>query len=116
MRKSKNLGEFEILVLAALVRLGTDAYGVSIRREIEERAGRSVSVGALYSTLSRLEEKGYVASRMGEATAARGGRAKRYYSIRGEGQAQLEKSAAALGKMLSGLGPWPELSARERLS
>ncbi len=108
MRKAKNLGEFEILVLAALVRLGADAYGVSIRQEIEERTGRSVSVGALYSTLSRLEEKGYVASRIGEATAERGGRAKRHYVIKAEGQAQLEKSIFALGAMLKGLKTWPE--------
>lgn len=108
MSKSKNLGEFEILVLAALVRLGTDAYGVTIRREIDERTGRSVSVGALYSTLSRLEEKNYVASRMGEATPERGGRAKRHYVIKAEGQAQLEKSIFALSKMLKGIKPWPE--------
>lgn len=106
MRKSKNLGEFEIIVLAALIRLGTDAYGVSIRQEIETRTGRAVSVGALYSTLSRLEEKGYVASRMGEATSARGGRAKRHYIIKAEGEAQLEKSVFALNKMLKGIGAW----------
>ncbi len=108
MRKPKNLGEFEILVLAALVRLGADAYGVTIRREIEERTGRAVSVGALYSTLARLEEKGYVASRIGEATAERGGRAKRHYMIKAEGRAQLEKSIFALGAMLKGIKPWPE--------
>ena len=76
MGKQKNLGEFEILVLAALIRLGADAYGVTIRREIEERANRSVSIGALYSTLARMEEKGYIGSRVGEATPERGGRAK----------------------------------------
>lgn len=108
IKKDKNLGEFEILVLAALVRLGTDAYGVSIRQEIETRTGRPVSVGALYATLSRMEEKGYVASRMGEATPERGGRAKRHYVIKAEGQAQLEKSIFALGKMLKGIKPWPE--------
>ncbi len=108
MRKAKNLGEFEIIVLAALIRLGTDAYGVSIRQEIESRTGRAVSVGALYSTLSRLEEKNYVASRMGDATAERGGRAKRHYIIKAEGEAQLEKSVFALGKMLKGIKAWPE--------
>ena len=108
MRKTKNLGEFEIIVLAALIRLGADAYGVSIRQEIESRTGRVVSVGALYSTLSRLEEKGYVASRMGDATAERGGRAKRHYVIKAEGEAQLEKSVFVLGKMLKGIKAWPE--------
>ncbi len=107
-QKEKNLGEFEILVLAALIRLGADAYGVTIRQEIETRTGRSVSVGALYATLSRLEEKNYVASRVGEATAERGGRAKRHYIIKAEGQTQLEKSIFALGSMLKGINPWPE--------
>ena len=108
MSKAKNLGEFEIIVLAALIRLGADAYGVSIRQEIESRTGRSVSIGALYSTLSRLEDKGYVASRMGDATPERGGRAKRFYEIKAEGEAQLEKSVFALGKMLKGIKAWPE--------
>jgi len=112
MRKQKNLGEFEMLVLAALVRLGADAYGVTIRREIEERTGRTVSVGALYSTLARLEEKNYVASRVGEATAERGGRAKRFYDINAEGKAQLERSVTALGAMLKGVSPWPEILRR----
>ena len=114
MGKEKNLGEFEILVLAALMRLGPDAYGVAILREIEKRAGRSVSVGALYSTLSRLEDKGYVASRLGEATPERGGRAKRYYAIKGQGQEKLEKSVRALSKMLQGMDPWPKSLSRLR--
>ena len=108
MGKQKNLGEFEILVLAALIRLGTDAYGVTIRREIEERANRTVSIGALYSTLARMEEKGYIGSHVGEATPERGGRAKRYYTIKAEGRAQLEKSAQALSSMLKGINLWPE--------
>lgn len=107
LHKSKNLGEFEILVLAALVRLGADAYGVTIRQEIESRTRRDISVGALYSTLSRLEEKGYVASRVGEATKERGGRAKRHFVIRAEGEAQLEKSIFALSNMLKGIKSWP---------
>lgn len=112
MGKAKNLGEFEMLVLAALVRLGADAYGVAIRREIEARAGRSVAVGALYATLARLEEKGYVASRLGAATPERGGRAKRYYVIRAEGRKRLEKSIAALGGMFRGITPWPKTLSR----
>jgi DNA-binding PadR family transcriptional regulator len=109
MLKSKNLGEFEILVLAALTRLGKDAYGVSIRQDIEERTGRSVTVGALYSTLNRLEEKKYVASTIGEATAQRGGRAKRHYELTSTGQMQLEKSITALNNMLEGVKPWRNL-------
>lgn len=105
MIKQRNLGEFEILVLAALVRLGDNAYGVTIRNEIEKRTERMVSVGALYSTLSRLEEKKYVSSKVGEATAERGGRAKRYYQLSHLGQAQLERSISALNRMLVGLEP-----------
>jgi PadR family transcriptional regulator, regulatory protein PadR len=105
MSKGQNLDDFEILTLAALVRLGPDAYGASVRREIEGRAGRDVAIGALYATLDRLEEKGLVVSRIGEATAERGGRAKRHVEITTLGRARLEKSASMLGEMLGGLFP-----------
>lgn len=105
MNKQKNLGEFEILVLVALIRLSDNAYGVTIRNEIEKRAERSVSVGALYSTLSRLEEKDYVSSSVGEATAERGGRAKRYYQLRPLGQERLDRSIRALNNMLVDMAP-----------
>ncbi|NHK26769.1 PadR family transcriptional regulator [Parvularcula flava] len=102
------LGEFEIIVLAALVRLGDDAYGVSINDEIESRTGRTSSVGALYTTLSRLSAKGYVRSRLGEATPQRGGRAKKYFEITSEGLASLEQSARVLHGMLGGIAGWPQ--------
>lgn len=105
MTKQKNLGEFEILVLGALVRLGENAYGVTIRNEIEKRAERQVSVGALYSTLSRLEEKKYVSSDVRGATAERGGRAKRYYELSALGQERLEKSMRALKNMFADVKP-----------
>lgn len=108
MSKHKNLGEFEIMVLAALIRLGDDAYGVAVRKEIETRAGREVTIGALYATLSRLEDKGYVATRQGEATPERGGRAKRYYRLTALGQTQFHRSVAMLETMLRGIAPWPE--------
>lgn len=116
MGKEKNLGEFEILVLAALVRLGEDAYGVSIHHEIEQRTGRSASIGALYSTLSRLEEKGYITSRLGEATPERGGRAKRYYMIKALGRKQFERSIFALSNMLEGMKSWAEKTNRTSLA
>ena len=75
------LGEFEELVLLTIAVLGSDAYGVLIQREIEERCNRTVSIGALHSTITRLEEKGYLKSWMGGATKERGGRSKRYYEI-----------------------------------
>ncbi|NNU14986.1 PadR family transcriptional regulator [Parvularcula sp. ZS-1/3] len=103
MGKHKNLGEFEITVLAAILHLGEEAYGVAISEEIESRAGRKVTVGALYTTLSRLEEKGIVSSRMGEATAARGGRAKKYFELTTDGFRLFHQSVRALQDMLRGL-------------
>jgi DNA-binding PadR family transcriptional regulator len=67
------LGAFEQLVLAALVRLGDQAYGMAVRQEIAERTGRDVAIGAVYATLDRMEEKGLVVSRTGESTPERGG-------------------------------------------
>jgi len=109
---SKNLGEFEILVLVALLRLSPEAYGVTIREEIEAQADRQVTVGALYATLNRLETKTYIVSRMGESTAARGGRAKRYYDITPAGREQLERALSSLKNMVSGTGLWPHPSAK----
>ena len=93
------LGEFEALVLAALLRLGDQAYGVAIRREIEDRTGRSPSIGAVYTTLHRLEGKGLVTSRLGEPTPERGGRAKRYFEARPEGREALADMVRVIGVM-----------------
>ena len=105
-KTNRNLGEFEILVLSAILRQGGDAYGVSIKREIEERTGRSPTLGALYATLARMEDKALVTSRVGEATAERGGRAKRHYAIEPLGQQQLEKSIRTMRSMTAGLFDW----------
>jgi PadR family transcriptional regulator, regulatory protein PadR len=75
------IGEFEYLILTAAVRLGDKAYGTSIRNEIEGVAGRSCSIGALYTTLDRLETKGFVKTWMGQPTSERGGRSKRLVSV-----------------------------------
>ena len=99
------LGEFEQIALLALVRLRNNAYGMTVRREIEERAGRHVSIGAIYTTLERLEQKGLVSSHMGEATPERGGRAKRYYKIEAPGVRALDRSREVLGRMWRGLRP-----------
>jgi PadR family transcriptional regulator, regulatory protein PadR len=71
------IGEFEYLLITAAARLGDEAYGAAIREEIETATGQRCSIGALYTTLDRLESKGLLKTRMGEATAQRGGRAKR---------------------------------------
>jgi len=101
--KGEFLGEFEQVVLLAVARLDGDGYGVSVRREIERRTRRDVAVGAVYTTLARLEEKGLVASSEGEATARRGGRAKRLFRIRPEGARALEAARGMLDRMWDGV-------------
>jgi DNA-binding PadR family transcriptional regulator len=97
------LGEFEQLVLLALMRQGSDGYGVSIAGDISERAGREVSIGAVYKALDRLETKGLVASRIGEPTPERGGRRKKHFRLSTAGQRALRHSLAALRSMTDGL-------------
>ena len=98
-----HLGEFEITVLAAVLQLGSDAYGKRIRQEIESRTGRSVAIGAIYTTLRRLEEKGYVTSSLGEPTPERGGRRKRSFRVLKTGVRALETSVKSLARMVDGL-------------
>ena len=100
-----SLGEFEHLILLAVFRLGTDAYGVPVIREVEDRTGRTVTQAAAYLTLRRLEDKGFIKSKLGEPTAERGGRAKRFFEITRAGTEQLRDSRAALAKMWEGVSP-----------
>jgi len=83
------LGEFEELVLLTIVCLDENAYGVAIKEDIEDRGKRTISIGALHSTLTRLEEKGYIKSWMGEPTSERGGRRKRYFEVTHRGKVEL---------------------------
>lgn len=85
------IGEFEELVLLTVALLGADAYGVTIKECIEDRAGRSISMGALHSTITRLEEKGFLKSSMGGATPERGGRRKRYFEMTKSGRLAMEE-------------------------
>jgi PadR family transcriptional regulator, regulatory protein PadR len=103
MGRGDLLGSLEHLVLLALIRLGDDAYGMTVRREIEQRTGRDLSIGAIYATLDRLEAKGYVSSSIGEPTAARGGRAKRLFHVEASGERAVGVSQDALQKMSAGL-------------
>lgn len=100
----KALGEFEHLILLSILRLGETAYGAAIIQEVEERADRSVNQAAAYLTLRRLEEKGWIKSRMGAPTAERGGRAKRYFQLLPAGQSRLKESRAELLSMWEGIG------------
>jgi PadR family transcriptional regulator len=93
------LGPLEESVLRALVILGEGAYGVPIRREITKRTGRDRSYGAIYTTLDRLEAKGYVKSRIGEPTAVRGGRAKKYFRIEAPGIEALNRRQETIAQM-----------------
>lgn len=102
-QKNQNLGEFEQVVLLAILRLADDAYGVTIRQEIKEHTGRSTVPGALYTTLDRLEQKGLVASRLGDPTPERGGRAKRYYAVSAAGVAAIERAQRSYQSLLQGL-------------
>lgn len=97
------LGEFEQLVLLALVRLESDAYGATVRREIEARAGRQVSISAVYTTLERLERKGLVRSWVGEPTAQRGGRRRKYFQLLPAGARALKLAYDAFTSMSAGL-------------
>ena len=103
MPRGAYLGEFELMVLLALVRLGDDAYGVPICREIEQHSGREAAVGSVYAALDRLEEKGLVSSRLGDPTAERGGRAKRYFRITAQGLRELRHTQRALVSLWRGL-------------
>lgn len=102
MGKRVLLGNFELLVLAAVLRLGDDAYGARVYRELQDRTDRRISIGAVYTTLGRLEERGIVSSTMGDPTPERGGRAKRYFKIQPTGMEALEAASSALWSLLDG--------------
>jgi len=102
MPKGEYLAEFEIYVMLAVLRLRGDAYGITIRTEIEERAGRSVSIGAVYATLGRLEEKGLVTFRASAPEPVQGGRSRKLVSLTSEGRATLEHSTTMLRRMMKG--------------
>ena len=103
MAEREHLGELEQLLLLSLLRLETEVWGVPIRREIEKRTGRSLSAGAVYTTLDRLERRGMVSSRLGEPTPQRGGRRKRHYRLEAAGREALARSYTALRRMAHGL-------------
>lgn len=97
------LGEFEYAVLLAVIHLGDEAYAVPMRELIEDRTGRPVARGALYTALERLESKGCLRSRMGDPTPERGGRARRYFSTTPVGLRALRNTHAALSNLSKGL-------------
>jgi len=103
------LGRFELMVLLAMMRLDGEAYGVPIAREIEEASGRDVALGSVYFALERLEHKGLVASELGEPTAERGGRAKRYFLVTAKGIREVRDTQRTLMNLWQRL---PQLKGR----
>src|SRR5207247_11065325 len=106
MTKKQQLGNFELMVMLAIIRNDENAYGVPISEELEKRTGRDVCIGSVYAALERLEDKGFVTSELGEATPERGGRAKRYFRVTGRGLREVRETRRALVKLWHGL---PEL-------
>jgi PadR family transcriptional regulator PadR len=103
MPKGQHLAEFEQYVLLSLVRLGESAYGAAIRREIEARTGRPVSIGAVYATLGRLADKELVESWMSDPLPVRGGRSRKHFRLTPEGEGSLRHTVSMLSRMLDGL-------------
>ena len=103
MPKEPKAGEFEQLVLLAILQLGENAYGMAIRREIEQRTERRTALGAVYTTLERMENKGYVSSWTGSPAPERGGRSKRFFKVETLGKAALRNAAAIRAAMAAGI-------------
>src|ERR1700685_434283 len=99
MTNRSYLGEFELMLLLAVIHLGEEAYGVPISRELEANRGRDVSVGSVYAALERLESKGLVASSLGDPTPERGGKAKRYFRVTREGLRQVRETRRVLSEL-----------------
>jgi PadR family transcriptional regulator PadR len=100
------LGNFELMVLLAILRVGEDAYGVPIGRELEESSGKDVLLGSVYAALDRLEAKGLISSRVGDPTPERGGRAKKYFKVTAKGLRDVRDTQRTLVRLWRGL---PEL-------
>ncbi len=105
MGNAEYLGELEQIVLLAVMQLRENAYGVTIREEILNRIGRDVSYGALYTTLERLKQKGYLSVKKGPSSPTRGGRAKQFYRIQAPGVRVLSEKQDAINKMSHNLSP-----------
>jgi PadR family transcriptional regulator PadR len=106
MKTAAYLSDFELIAMLAVLRLGDNAYGVPIAREIEEQTKREVKLGSVYAALERLEEKGFVVSELGEPTRERGGRAKRYFRVTRQGMRRVRETQQTLIRLWRGV---PEL-------
>jgi PadR family transcriptional regulator len=102
-RRTEYLAEFELYVMLAVARPQAEAYGAAIRREIEERSGRRVSIGAVYATLGRLEDHGLLGHEVTEPLPVRGGRSRKLYHLTEEGREALRSSLSMLTRMMDGV-------------
>ena len=109
-RPNDSLSNFELMVMLVVLRLGDNAYGVPIAEEIEKRRGKRVSIGSVYAALDRLSAKGFVDSQLGESTAERGGRAKRYFRITAKGLGEVRETRRTLVELWNRL---PELQGKK---
>jgi PadR family transcriptional regulator PadR len=110
MAKGDFLGEFEIYVMLALAHLAQEAYGVPIRQEITRRTGREIAIGAVYATLSRLEEKGLVRHTLSDPLPVQGGRTRKYFTLTAVGERALAHATTMLARMMRGWRPRTEHS------
>jgi PadR family transcriptional regulator PadR len=109
MGKNNQLSTHELMTLLAILRLGSEAYGVPISREIEAQSGREVAVSGIYAALERLEDRGLITAALGEATPQRGGRAKTYFQVTADGLREIHAAKRALTNLWRGL---PALEGR----
>lgn len=103
MPRRNPVGNLDLIAMSALVRLGDEAYGVSVSHEIKQTTGAEVALGTIYAVLQRLEREGMVTSSLGESTPERGGRAKRYFRITARGLREVKQMRRALGKLWQGV-------------
>src|SRR5216117_3876606 len=103
MEQRLTLGAFDLMIMLALMRLGEPAYGVPISREIEDASGRVVAVATLYAALARLEKRGLISSQLGEPTAERGGRAKRYFRVTARGLREVRDAQRVFTSLWNGI-------------
>lgn len=109
MKREDALGSLEHIVLLTVMRLGSEAYGITVRREIESVTRRDISIGAVYATLVRSESKGFIRSHAGERTSERGGRAKRYFQTTARGESALRTTHQVIRQLSAGLEGLPHI-------
>ena len=110
MANPNPVSNFELMVMLALIRLGDEAYGVPISKEIEDHSGHDVALGSVYAALERLRDRGFVTSSVGDPTPERGGRAKKYFNITGKGMKVVQETQQTLTRLWKGL---PKLEGRK---